>query len=85
VGFVILKRNGWKEMTDGDVSLSSEKRLDTYTREAGLKLFSPRVVFLLSSKYNCVKILEKPEANGRFGEHGADSLSPTYLPDNKMI
>jgi hypothetical protein len=31
-------------MMDGDVSHSSEKRLDTYTREAGLKLFSPRVV-----------------------------------------
>jgi hypothetical protein len=41
-------------MTDGDVSHSSEKRLDTYTREAGLKLFSPRVEFLLFSLSLCL-------------------------------
>jgi hypothetical protein len=34
-------------MTDGDVSHSSEKRLDTYTKGAGLDLSSLRGVFLL--------------------------------------
>jgi hypothetical protein len=33
-------------MTDGDVSHSSEKRLDTYTKGVGLDLFSLRVAFL---------------------------------------
>jgi hypothetical protein len=34
-------------MTDGDVSHSSEKRLDTYTKGVGLDLSSLRGVFLL--------------------------------------
>jgi hypothetical protein len=33
-------------MTDGDVSHSSEKRLDTYTKGIGLDLFSLRAAFL---------------------------------------
>jgi ribonuclease HI len=36
------KWSGWKEMTDGDVSHSSEKRLDTYTKGVGLDLSSLR-------------------------------------------
>jgi hypothetical protein len=38
-------------MTDGDVSHSSEKRLDTYTKGVGLDLFSLRAAFLLFSLF----------------------------------
>jgi hypothetical protein len=37
---VILKRIGWREMTDGDVSHSSNRRLDTYMKGLGQDLFS---------------------------------------------
>jgi hypothetical protein len=40
----MLKRNRWKEMTDGDVSFSS-KRLDTYTKEVGWISFLSELCF----------------------------------------
>jgi hypothetical protein len=41
-------------MTDGDVSHSSEKRLDTYMKGVGLDLFSLRAAFLLFSLFLCL-------------------------------
>jgi hypothetical protein len=41
-------------MTDGDMSHSSEKRLDTYTKGVGLDLFSLRAAFLLFSLSVCL-------------------------------
>jgi hypothetical protein len=41
-------------MTDGDVSHSSEKRLDTYIKRVGLDLFSLRAAFLLFSLSVCL-------------------------------
>jgi hypothetical protein len=40
VRFVIVKRNGWREMTDGDVSHSSERRLDTCMKGGDQDWFS---------------------------------------------
>jgi 4-amino-4-deoxy-L-arabinose transferase-like glycosyltransferase len=41
-------------MTDGDVSHSSEKRLDTYTERVGLDLYPLRAAFLLFSLSVCL-------------------------------
>jgi hypothetical protein len=46
VGLVTLKRSRWKEMTDSDMSHSSEKRLDTYTKGVGLDFFIFIFIFI---------------------------------------
>jgi hypothetical protein len=78
MGFVVLKRNGWKEIVDGDVSHSSMK-LPTFRTVVVMDLFSLWFSSCLPFTLFCSIITEAAICSVEVGIHVDSTIS---CPEN---